>query len=640
MQPPQAPPVYQFGDFELDAQRRVLSARASGEPVDITGRVLEALVYLVERAGQLVEKKALIEALWPHVVVEDGSLTQTIHTLRRVLGETAGEHRYIATVPGRGYRFVAEVRVRGEAAVAGVVPAAPAETAAPARRRSWVLPTVAALLVLLAVGAVTVWRSRGPVIETPVATTKPSIAVLPFVDMSAEQDQLHFAEGLSEEILNMLARSDNLRVIARTSSFSFRNQNADIPTIAKRLAVTHVLEGSVRKSGDRIRVTAQLIDTSTSAHLWSDTFDRDLKDIFGVQSEIASAVAQALHVTLSTTTARRAETNSPQAYEHYLQGRLLFYRRSATDMLQAESHFEKAIAIDPEYGRAWAALAGVYLVNMYERSASPPVLEKWRVAVERAVKFAPDLAESHVRAAQYYLNAGDRGKMEEHLDRARQIDPHDPLLIGRSLGFAIYYGRLDEAIRMQRGVVENDPLSATNRGNFGLILMAAGQYAEAESELGRSLELSPAAAFNLPALADVLILQRRFDEALKVIARIPEGAAKEERLALAHFARGEVEEGNAMLARLIASARKPDANADAAAAVAEVYASRNDVDRAFEWLDTARARARKAPGPLAEVVLVTDLQLVPYLASLRGDPRWRQMLVETDGSLIVETTYN
>ncbi|HKR39292.1 MAG TPA: winged helix-turn-helix domain-containing protein, partial [Paraburkholderia sp.] len=350
-------PIYEFGDFELDALRRVLVSRADGQQVDITGRVLEALVYLVERPGQLVEKKALIEALWPHVVVEEGNLTQTIHTLRRVLGEKPGEHRYIATVPGRGYRFVAEVNVRAEQTKL---------EAAPSRRSKPVLAGAALAFVLLAVVALLAWRGRDQPADAPSARTQPAIAVLPFVDMSVEQDQQYFAEGLSEEILNLLAHTDTLRVIARTSSFSFKDQNADIKTIAQRLAVTHVLEGSVRKSGERVRITAQLIDGSNSAHVWSDTFDRDVHDIFGVQREIASAVADALHVTLGRGGPRRAETTSTQAYEFYLQGRHLFNRRSDGDLLQAKSHFEKAVQIDPSYGRAWTALSGVYFIARYE----------------------------------------------------------------------------------------------------------------------------------------------------------------------------------------------------------------------------------------------------------------------------------
>jgi TolB-like protein/DNA-binding winged helix-turn-helix (wHTH) protein/Flp pilus assembly protein TadD len=614
--------IYEFGDFELDAQRRVLISRADGQQVDITGRVLEALVYLVERPGQLVDKKVLIEALWPHVVVEEGSLTQTIHTLRRVLGEKPGEHRYIVTVPGRGYRFVAEVRTRAEQAKpeAAVVPSRPPKT---------VLAGAALALVLLTVVALLAWRGRGQPVHESDVPAQPSIAVLAFVDMSAEQDQQHFAEGLSEEILNLLAHADSLRVIARTSSFSFKNQNADIRTIAQRLAVSHVLEGSVRKSGDRVRITAQLIDGSTSAHVWSDTYDRDVHDIFGVQREIATAVADALHVTLGPARPRRAETTSTEAYEHYLQGRYLFDRRSSGDLLQAKSHFEKAVQADPNYARAWAALAGTYFVARYENVELPNAIQNWGDAAERAVTLAPDLAEAHLRAAQYYMHGKDSSQAQTHFARAQALDPNDPLVLGMSMTHAVSAGRMEEAVEIQKRVVAIDPLSATNRGNLGGLLMMTGHLPEAQAELERALELSPTLPSTRANIADVLILQGRPDEALKAIARLPEGYARDQRFTLAYFARGDESEGDAMLARLIALAEKPDTDATVAVAIAEVYASRNDAERAFKWLETARLRSQTYPGVLPGWAMHENLEISPYLKPLHADPRWEALLAAT-----------
>ena len=444
MQPQQTHLIYEFGDFELDALRRVLVSRADGQQVEVTGRVLEALVYFVERPGQLIDKKVLIEALWPHVVVEEGSLTQTIHTLRRALGERPGEHRYIATVPGRGYRFVAEVNVRAAQAKSEAAPRSP-PSPAPSRWSKKILVGAALSLAMLTLIALLVLRGRGQPTEEMATRVPPSIAVLAFVDMSTEQDQESFAEGLSEEILNLLAHSDTLRVIARTSSFSFKGQNADVRTIAQRLAVTHVLEGSVRKSGERVRITAQLIDGATSAHVWSETYDRNVQDVFGVQTAIATAVADALQIKLrSSDVPRRAETSSTQAYESYLQGRHLFNRRSGSDLVQAKTHFEQAVKIDPGYARAWAALAGVYLVMHYEGPELPDAMSKWREAAQRAVALAPDLAEANVRAAQYYWQTGDLETAHMLLARAKAVDPADPLVVGMSMSDAI-------ARRAQRG---------------------------------------------------------------------------------------------------------------------------------------------------------------------------------------------
>jgi len=476
--------------------------------------------------------------------------------------------------------------------------------------------------------AVLAWRGR----FSPAEEAKPqrSIAVLPFVDMSAEQDQVHFAEGLSEEILNLLAHSHDLRVIARTSSFSFKDQNADIKTIAQRLNVSHVLEGSVRKSSERVRITAQLIDGSTSAHVWSETYDRDVHDIFGVQSEIASAVAQALHVTLSRAGPRRAETSSAQAYDHYLQGRHLFNRRSGTDVLQAKSHFEQAVQIDPSYGRAWAALAGVYYVARYEGPELTNAMQEWGEAAERGLALAPDLAEAHARAAQYYGHSGDFNAMRAHFARAEALDPQDPLLLGLSMGDAVSEGRLEDAIAVQRRVVSIDPLSATHRANLGNLLVMAGRLPEALAEIERALELSPASVGITANVADVLILQGRADEALQVILRIPAGYRRDQLLAVAYFAQGDVGQSDAMLARLLALAEKPDSDPTMALVVAEVYAARNDRNNAFKWLDATRRRAEGRPRALLPAWAIQErLQFAPLLRPLHADPRWNELLAAT-----------
>jgi TolB-like protein len=248
----QQPRLYEFGEFQLDAGRGVLRSSRDGKPLELTSKALSTLLYLLEHAGQVVEKGALFAAVWPNVVVEEGNLTQTVHVLRRALGEHPDDHRFIVTVPRRGYRFVADVR---------------RETRA-------------------------------------VATPRPihSIAVLPFTDLSPEGDNDYFSDGLSEEVVNFLAQSPDLQVTARTSSFSFRNQSVDIATIAEKLNVRYVVEGSVREVGKRVRITVQLVEASSSSYVWSHTYERDVDDAFAVQAEIAAAVVQALRAHLANRT--------------------------------------------------------------------------------------------------------------------------------------------------------------------------------------------------------------------------------------------------------------------------------------------------------------------------------------------------
>jgi tetratricopeptide (TPR) repeat protein len=337
-----------------------------------------------------------------------------------------------------------------------------------------------------------------------------------------------------------------------------------------------------------------------------------------------------LHVTLKRPTATRAETSSTQAYDHYLQGRHLFNRRSESDVLQAKSHFEKAVELDPEYGRAWAALAGVYLVSQYENVDLPDAKRNWRRAAERATATSPDLAEAHYRAAQYFWHSGDSKSAREHLDRAIALDPEDPLLLGMSLTKGLDEGRIDEVIATQRKLVAADPLSATHRGNLGQFLALAGRYEEAQREFERSLELSPAMVDMMGDIADALVLQRRPDEAIAVASRIPAGHVRDQRLALAHFARGDVVTGEQLLANLRELTAKQGFGFEVAVAIAEVFAARHDADGAFHWLEIARRRAQEQHGAVAQWVFYDEFLVSPFLKPLRSDPRW-QALRPPDG---------
>jgi tetratricopeptide (TPR) repeat protein len=434
--------------------------------------------------------------------------------------------------------------------------------AAPSRWSKKVLVGAALSLAMLTLMVLLVLRGRGQPTEQSAARVPPSIAVLPFVYMSTAQDQEHFAEGLSEEILNLL----------------------------------------------------------------------DVQDVFGVQTEIATAVADALQITLrSGDGPRRAETSSTQAYERYLQGRHLFQRRSAPDLPRAKTYFEEAVQIEPGYARAWAALAGVYFVAHFEDLKLPDAASKWREAAQRAVALAPGMAEANIRAAQYYYwQKGDADTARMHIARAIALDPTDPLVVSVSLSDAIVEGRLEDAVDLQRRMVATDPLSASERGNLGVLLMMTGPLDEAQAELERALELSPAGVFNKQNIAYILILQRRTDEALRVIRQLPAGHDRDAFLALAYFVRGDVVEGDAMLARLLARGEAGGLDSEAAVGIAEVYATKNDPDQAFRWLAFARRGLGRAGVPISGKELRWMLHTAPFLKALHADPRWKELLATID----------
>ncbi|HEY7640196.1 MAG TPA: winged helix-turn-helix domain-containing tetratricopeptide repeat protein [Steroidobacteraceae bacterium] len=622
----QAHLTYEFGEFRLDPLRRVLS-RDDGSPLQVTGKIFDTLQFFVERAGQLLDKRTLIETLWPNVVVEEGNLTQTIHTLRRLLGERPDDHRYIVTVPGRGYRFVAQVTTRTCEEPQPAAPEPIPETSAqrPARRRA--LAASAAVMIVLAGAAF--WLLQGSRHAATSATSQPtqlSIAVMPFVDLSEAQDQEYFAEGLSEEILNLLAQSTSLRVTARTSSFAFKGRTADIATIADALKVTHVLEGSVRKSGNRVRVTAQLIDSAGSVHLWSQTYDRDLNDVFGIQDEIAASVAESLQVTLTgTAQARPVQTGNAAAFERYLQGKYFFNRRGASDLERAQDYFQQALQLDPNFGRAWAGLAGVYTITT---DRTPPgSVPEWGKAVERALQLGPNIAESHVRAAQYYWRLGRPEISEVHCHRAIALNPSDPLVLSVSASREFEEGHWSEGIALQRRAVAVDPLAAVGRGNLGNYLATIGEWDEAVRELEKARELSPTLNGIDSEIAKVQILRQQFNEALAAIDRIPAGQVRDSCLALTYRAPGQRAAADAALARLEASADVPVVDATLAIWIAEVYAYRGDNAAALKWAD--KALLPTDPEEAREwtrVLLVTS----PFLRVLHADARWHTLLARAD----------
>ncbi|MGC3948132.1 MAG: hypothetical protein QM762_27085 [Chryseolinea sp.] len=308
-----------------------------------------------------------------------------------------------------------------------------------------------------------------------------SVAVLPFVNMSHDVEQEYFSDGISEEIINMLVKIPNLRVAGRTSSFSFKNKNEDIRTIAERLGVNHVLEGSVRKSGSMIRITAQLIEATTGYHLWSEKYDREIHDVFAIQDEIAQVIADKLKITLSDSEAKSIEkiqTHNVEAYQLYLKGRAYFYKRGI-DMFEAQRCFQSALKLDPDYALAWAGLTDVYSMLCYHSFIPPEeVWPKAFHAAQRAMETGPDLAESHAALGTLaILYERDWKKSEQEYLRALEINPR---YLQARVWYGLFYlqgamGKHEEALEQVRMAIESDPLSAYAYAVKGFTLARAGR---------------------------------------------------------------------------------------------------------------------------------------------------------------------
>ena len=482
-----------FDNWTLRGQPRELLH--DGVRVRLQEQPLQILEELLAHPGQVVAREHLIALLWPKRIVDyDSALNAAVRRLRAALGDEAETPRYIETIPRHGYRFIGTVLQPQslEVAAAKAAPAIP-RSASSRLKPAWV--ATAALVLVAGIGAIG-WSVSNDASTVPGERASPqsavrAIAVLPFADLSAEGDQQYFSDGLTEELISHLAGALPMRVIARTSSFSFKGENADIATVATKLGVSHVLEGSVRKSGDQVRVTAQLIDAATSSHLWSQSYDRKLDDFLKVQDEIAKSVASALQVALRTRKASDT-VNDAHVYEQLFRARFFFQRRAPGDLERAREYYERAIAMDPDCAPAWSGLAGVHWISMATEAISLKVgREKVREAAQRALQLDPNLAEAHLRMANYFASTGNYDAASEQMRQATAVEPNNPLVISFAASTAAEADRFDEAIELQRRAVAADPLSAISREYLASLLYMAGRFEEARAEWLQVLRSAP-----------------------------------------------------------------------------------------------------------------------------------------------------
>jgi TolB-like protein/tetratricopeptide (TPR) repeat protein len=450
--------------------------------------------------------------------------------------------------------------------------------------------------------------------EVPAGPAVKSIAVLPFVDMSPAKDQEYFTDGISEELLNLLAKIPDLMVIGRTSSFQFKGRNEDLRVIGQKLNVAHILEGSVRKSGDAIRITAQLVRADSGAHLWSQTYDRKLDDIFAVQDEIAGEVVKALKVRLlGVGLPPPPRTADAEAHSLYLQGRFFASRRAPGDMEKSVEYLTRALERDPGFANAWVELARAY-TNMTATSTSPEkMVAKAREAAQRATEADPRFADGYAVlvfiANTYDWNWAEATRL---LQRARELDPNGIRTKRNAALVAATLGNFDEAIPLYRELTEIEPLEALHFFNYGLVLRNAGRLSEAEQALRKALELSPEGEGFMSLLAGVQVLAGQPAAALESLERETAEVWKTLTLPIVLHAAGRGAESDRALAAV-----KEQNVAGWAFQIAEAHAFRGETDQAFEWL--ARAYENRDPG-------LTEIRGDPFLKPIEGDPRYRELL--------------
>jgi TolB-like protein/Tfp pilus assembly protein PilF len=462
-------------------------------------------------------------------------------------------------------------------------------------------------------------REAGRTEAVPTAEDTRSIAVLAFDDMSPDKDQEYLSDGIAEELLNLLAKIPELRVISRSSAFSFKGKDLEIPEIAERLNVAHILEGSVRKAGNRIRITAQLIDARSDTHLWSETYDRTLDDVFAIQDDIAATVVEQLKVKLLGE-APRVEETDPEAYALFLQARHLSRLGTAKGYEQSNALFQQVLAIDPNYPAALDGLAVNY-VNMAAFGLLPrnEGYAKAREVTGKALAIDPDHAPANSRLgwiAMSYDN--DLAQAARHFERSLQLDPANPDMIGNAAVLLSALGRVDEAIAWSERVTARDPMNPTSHANLGFAYHSAGRWDDAIASLETALRLSPDRLFAHYGIGVALLMKREPEAALESFASEGDESLRVTGQALALYTLGRQDEYQARRDELIE--RWGD---EWPFHVADVYAWTGDADLAFEWLDRA---------VIQHHVSLAELPLKPFYQPLHADPRWREFLERVGGT--------
>jgi TolB-like protein/DNA-binding winged helix-turn-helix (wHTH) protein/Tfp pilus assembly protein PilF len=621
--------IWLFGPFCLDPEQRVLLR--DGKPIALTSKAFEILNLLVENHGRALSKEEMMRQIWPDSFVDESNLTQHIFHLRKVLGDTHEGRAYIETLPRHGYRFVAAVQqspaMRAEAAVPTAdTSQAPAVVPNPRPTRPrWVIGIAAGFL--LAVLSL-VYVERGRIWAPPGASGgKVMLAVLAFENLSGDPQQEYLSNGLTEELITQLGslEPNQLGVIARTSAMQYKGSHKDVRQISRELGVDYVLEGSVRRDGERVRITAQLIQVKDQTHLWAKEYDRGLKDILGLESEVAGEVAREIQLRLTPAESARlasARPVDPEAYEMYLKGRYFWNKRNEAAYLKAIDYFNQAIARDPQYARAYSGLADAYALlgswpnaEMPRRVAMPQAKE----AALTALKLDDSLAEAHASLAFVKMHYEWNWKeSEQEFRRAIELNPNYATAHQWFAYWLMAQGRPNESIAENELARKADPLSIIIRTDAADLLCAAGRFDEAIQKAKEAIDLDPDFRLGHYFLGLAYAGKGMYPEAL---AEYQMGVAMDSKDEWSLSGLGWVYAlmHNRMKAEEIIRRLRQDAleRPDLALEIASIYAALGEKNEAFAWLEKAY---QNRDGGL----IFVDSSW--YFKEIRSDPRFAELV--------------
>jgi adenylate cyclase len=642
---------WRIGDWRVCPTLGEISRNGNAKKLD--PRTMRLLMFLAERPGRVVGVRELLEGVWGRSVVTPHSVYEAIASLRQSLEDPSDRPVYIATLPRRGYRLIAPVEPSPSAVddrvldaagpdgaskdqllaptalptptapqapavpsapIAARVPSAPSEMAPPhpLTRRFGI--AVAAVAIVLGTILTVAWFTGS--LHTPPRSTPAdkSIAVLPFLDLSEDKNQEYFADGLAEELLEVLVNVPGLRVVGRTSSFQFKNKNDDVRTIGTKLGAAYVVEGSVRRAGNHVRVAVQLIRASDGIHQLSATYDRHVDDVLQLESELATAIGRALQLAVSNGgTSSRFETTNAEAIDHYLQGlhALDTYTQSGSE--EAVHRFQAAIALDQKFTAAYVRLGMAHYVQAAFGFMPPDTaFPRAREDALNALKLNSQSAVAHALLARVAtLYSWDWPEAQREAATALALGSQNSFALYTAADLASVLGDSERSERLFRASLVSDPLNPETHFMLALALSGLGRLEEAEIEARRCLAISPTYVFGHSLLAGFLTDKGQEESIAECKREVPEGG-QATCLANAYYALDRMKESDASLQEAIRSH-----GSDQAFLIALTYAQRGEADNAFEWLD----RAYRQRDPILQY-----LKAATELSKLKDDPRYEALL--------------
>ncbi len=634
---PQINEIYEFDDFRLDLGRRVLLR--AGEAVPLTAKVFETLAILVQNAGRLLGKDELMKAIWPDSFVEEANLAQNIAVLRKLLGEKPGENRYIVTVPGRGYQFVARLR-RVEEAPADLVmtrqataelvieqtdEAVEATLSRPAltaggwpHRRMAVAAGAVVVVALLALAGVLVWRGRR---EAAGAQVTKSLAVLPFQALNAAPGEEYLGVGITDAIITRLSNVHRLVVRPTDAVLGYAGPQRDARKAGQALGVGAILDGTVQKSGDRIRVTVQLVQVSDGRPLWARSFDEKFTNVFAVEDSISQDIVQALALTLAAEERQqlsRHYTEDIEAYRNYLQGRYAELQFSRAGLDSAIRYFDRAIALDPGYALAYAGLADAYTTASDWILPPREALPHAEAAAHQALTIDPNLAEAHASLGHAYLHQWKLDAAGPEFDRALALNPNDTSTYFAYAEYLSARGEEDRAVAASCKALEIDPVSPDILCFMAWPLYLKHDFDAALVTAQKGTQLYPGLWVSHYSAGLVYFARRQFAEAAaefeKASAINPESSVPVGALAAAEAAAGRKMEA----LRRVAELQKRSASEYVSPMVfADIYNALGERDRVFEYLERAYTDQSER---------LIFLKYDPVYDNLHGEARFQALL--------------